>query len=119
VRARPGVAARVVQPGPDPAGDGARDGGGRPGVSHRRARGDPRPLDEESSFAAAREYSRAYLHHLVRANEMLGGMLLSAVNLAYYQQLMAGMRDAIAAHRFEDFGHDLRENWRQGDLPPL
>ena len=53
---------------------------------------DPRPLDEESPCAAARDYSRAYLHHLIRANEMLGAMLLSEINLAYYQELMAGMR---------------------------
>ena len=57
---------------------------------------DPRPLDAASACPAARDYSRAYLHHLVKANEMLGAMLLSAVNLAYYQELMAGMRAAIA-----------------------
>ena len=48
-------------------------------------------------------YSRAYLHHLVRVNEMLGAMLLSAINLAYYQELMAGMRDAIEQGRFAEF----------------
>src|SRR5204863_2013827 len=50
---------------------------------------DPRPLDEASPNEAARTYSRAYLHHLTRANEMLGAMLLSEINLAYYQELMA------------------------------
>ena len=67
-------------------------------VNLRNARhaADPRPLDAESPCEAARTYSRAYLHHLTRANEMLGAMLLSEINLAYYQELMAGMRAAIA-----------------------
>src|SRR2546421_2078741 len=65
-------------------------------LKNARHADDPRPLDEESPCAAARDYSRAYLHHLVKANEMLGAMLLSAANLAYYQDLMAGLRAAIA-----------------------
>ena len=65
-------------------------------LKNARHADDPRPLDEESAFPAARDYSRAYLHHLVKSNEMLGAMLLSAINLAYYQQLTAGMRAAIA-----------------------
>jgi queuine tRNA-ribosyltransferase len=80
---------------------------------------DPRPLDDESPCAAARVHSRAYLHHLTRANEMLGAMLLSEINLAYYQQLMAGMRAAIAARRFADFRDLTREAWEQGDIPAL
>jgi queuine tRNA-ribosyltransferase len=80
---------------------------------------DPRPLDPQSSYAAAREYSRAYLHHLVKANEMLAAMLISAANLAYYQELMAGMRQAIAAGRFADFREQTRAAWSRGDLPPL
>src|SRR3984893_2212511 len=64
---------------------------------------DARPLDAESACPAACDYSRAYLHHLMKANEMLGATLLSMVNLAYYQDLMQGMRTAIAAGRFDDF----------------
>jgi queuine tRNA-ribosyltransferase len=78
---------------------------------------DPRPLDEESSCEAARTYSRAYLHHLTRANEMLGAMLLSEINLAYYQELMAGMRAAIGEGRFADFRSATREAWERGDIP--
>jgi queuine/archaeosine tRNA-ribosyltransferase len=63
----------------------------------------PRPLDEGSSCPVARTYSRAYLHHLVKANEILGAMLLSEINVAYYQELMAGMRAAIVARRLADF----------------
>ena len=80
---------------------------------------DPRPLDEESTCAAARDYSRAYLHHLVKANEMLGAILLSTINLGYYQELMAGVRAAIAAGRFDDFCNATREGWARGDLPPV
>jgi queuine tRNA-ribosyltransferase len=61
---------------------------------------DPAPLDPESSCAAARDYSRAYLHHLIRSGEYLGAMILSWVNTVFYQDLMAGMRAAIEAGRF-------------------
>src|ERR1700726_3331760 len=66
-------------------------------VNLRNARhaDDARPLDAESSCPAARDYSRAYLHHLMRANEMLGAILLTSVNVDYYQQLMADIRTAI------------------------
>src|SRR5207342_2008409 len=66
-------------------------------VNLRNARhaDDPRPLDEASSCSGARDYSRAYLHHLVKANEMLGAILLTMVNVAYYQELMAAIRAAI------------------------
>src|SRR5580692_9946899 len=65
--------------------------------------GDPRPLDAESRCPAARDFSRAYLHHLFRSGEALGGTLLSVVNLFYYQDLMAGARAAISAGRFGDY----------------
>jgi queuine tRNA-ribosyltransferase len=79
---------------------------------------DLRPLDETSACPAARDYSRAYLHHLVKAGETLGAILLTMVNLAYYQELMAGMRAAIAAGRFEDFRNQTSAMWAQGDFPP-
>src|SRR5437660_2457735 len=80
---------------------------------------EPRPIDEASACAAARDFSRAYLHHLVRANEMLGAILLTTINLAYYQDLMAGMRGAIAAGTFADFCASAREDWARGDVSPL
>jgi queuine tRNA-ribosyltransferase len=80
---------------------------------------DPRPLDEQSACAAARDYSRAYLHHLIRANEMLGSMLLSEINLAYYQELMTGMRAAIGEGRFAAFRAATREGWERGDIATL
>jgi len=72
---------------------------------------DPRPLDAASRCPAARDFSRAYLHHLFKAGEALGGTLLSVVNLFYYQDLMAGARGAIAAGRFADYAAETREQW--------
>ena len=72
---------------------------------------DPRPLDAESRCPAARDFSRAYLHHLFRSGETLGGTLLSLVNLFYYQDLMAGARAAISAGRFADYAAATREQW--------
>ncbi len=86
---------------------------GQIAIRNARHADDPRPLDEASSCAAAREYSRAYLHHLIKANEMLGLMLLSIINLSYYQELMQGMRDAIEAGRFDDFAPRHRKGGRE------
>lgn len=89
-------------------------------VNFRNARHaeDTRPLDEQSECPAARDYSRAYLHHLVRSNEALGGMLLTWNNLAYYQSLMAGIRDSIEGGRFTEFMAETQENWDRGDIDP-
>jgi queuine tRNA-ribosyltransferase len=72
---------------------------------------DPRPLDRKSRCPAARDFSRAYLHHLFRAGEALGGTLLSVINLFYYQDLVAGARAAITAGRFEDYRAQSKEQW--------
>jgi queuine tRNA-ribosyltransferase len=87
-------------------------------LKNARHAGDPRPLDETSGCPAARDYSRAYLHHLVKSGEILGGTLLSTINLAYYQELMAGLRTAITAGRFAEFQAATKEGWTRGDLPP-
>jgi queuine tRNA-ribosyltransferase len=79
---------------------------------------DPRPLDEESPWPSARNYSRAYLHHLVKSGETLGAMLLSEINIAYYQQLMQDIRDAISNRRFTDFRERVRAGWANGDIAP-
>jgi len=88
-------------------------------IANARHANDPRPLDEQSQHPAARTYSRAYLHHLTKANEILGAVLLSTINIAYYQALMAGMRAAIEAGRFADFRAATTEGWARGDIPPL
>jgi queuine tRNA-ribosyltransferase len=80
-------------------------------IRNARHASDPRPLDPESRCPAARDFSRAYLHHLFRSGEALGGMLLSVVNLYYYQDLMAGARAAIAAGRFAHYAAEIKEQW--------
>jgi len=88
---------------------------GKINLRNARHANDPRPLDPTSACPAARDYSRAYLHHLVRCQEILGMMLLTWVNLAYYQDLMAGARAAIAAGRFDDYRAEVREGWARGE----
>jgi queuine tRNA-ribosyltransferase len=85
-------------------------------LRNARHAADPHPLDPESRCPAARDYQRAYLHHLVKAGEMLGAMLLSEVNLYYYQDLMTGIRAAIAAGKLEEFCAMTREGWARGDV---
>ncbi|MDO6964125.1 tRNA guanosine(34) transglycosylase Tgt [Rhizobium alvei] len=92
---------------------------GKVNIRNARHAEDMRPLDEESTCPAARDYSRAYLHHLVRSNEALGGMLLTWNNLHYYQELMSGIRKAIEEGRYADFMAETQENWQRGDLPAL
>jgi queuine tRNA-ribosyltransferase len=88
-------------------------------LANARHANDPRPLDELSRHPAARTYSRAYLHHLTKANEILGAVLLSTINIAYYQELMADMREAIASGRFAEFYATTIAQWQQGDIPAL
>ena len=80
-------------------------------IKNARHADDSRPLDPQSRCPAARDFSRAYLHHLFKANEALGGTLLSIVNLFYYQDLTAGAREAIAQRRFADYRSAIEEQW--------
>jgi queuine tRNA-ribosyltransferase len=92
---------------------------GKINLKNARHADDSRPLDEESDCPAARDYSRAYLHHLVKSGESLGAMLLTWNNLSYYQRLMHDIRDAIEAKKFADRAAEITEGWARGDLPPL
>ena len=92
---------------------------GKINLKNARHAEDSRPLDETSECPAARDYSRAYLHHLVKSGEMLGAMLLSWNNLAYYQSLMGGLREAIGEGRADAYADACRDGWRRGDIPPL
>ncbi|TXR50636.1 tRNA guanosine(34) transglycosylase Tgt [Phyllobacterium endophyticum] len=89
---------------------------GKVNLRNARHADDPRPLDEESTCPAARDYSRAYLHHLVKSGESLGAMLLTWNNLSYYQHLMQGIRSAIEAGNFHGFAGETQEAWEQGDI---
>ena len=76
---------------------------------------DPDPLDERCPCPACADYSRAYLHHLVKAGEMLGAMLLTEHNLTFYQQLMQGMRDTIGRGEFVTFANEFRRTYLKTD----
>lgn len=72
---------------------------------------DTEPLDPRCTCSVCTTYSRAYLHHLQKAGEILGAMLVTEHNLAFYQQLMQAMRDAIAERRLAAFGADFRRDY--------
>src|SRR6195952_1169121 len=91
---------------------------GQINLRNARHADDPRPLDEKSAWPSTRDISRAYLSHLVRSGETLGAMLLSEINIAYYQQLMQGMRAAIGNGSFEAFQKQTRAGWARGDIAP-
>jgi len=91
---------------------------GQVNLRNARHADDPRPLDETSSWPSTRSIARAYLHHLVKSGETLGAMLLSEINIAYYQRLMADIRDAVSAGTFEEFYERTRTEWTGGDIAP-
>lgn len=88
-------------------------------LKNARHRDDHRPIDEASPNPNCRRWSRAYLHHLVKTEEILGAMILSQINLAYYQELVQGCRGAIEGGRFNDFAAETRAAWAAGDLPVI
>lgn len=88
-------------------------------MKNARHKDDPRPIDERCSCAACKNYSRAYIHHLIRAGEMLGSILLTWHNLQFYQDLMAGLRQAIAEKRLTDHANHFRMEYNFGDIDPV
>lgn len=88
-------------------------------MKNARHQDDPRPIDEACSCPACRSYSRAYLHHVFRSQEIISSMLLTWHNLQYYQDLMAGIRAAIDAGRFAAFAEDFHAVRAEGDIEPL
>ncbi|MFT6023231.1 MAG: queuine tRNA-ribosyltransferase [Ascidiaceihabitans sp.] len=88
-------------------------------IKNARHADDPRPLDENCKCPACSKYSRAYLHHVFRSNEMISGMLLTWHNLQYFQDIMDGMRHAIAAGRFTQWQSDFHSGRAMGDIEPL
>lgn len=87
-------------------------------IKNARHADDPRPLDADCTCPACRNYSRAYLHHVFRAGEIISSMLLTWHNLHYYQELMAGLRDAIAAGRLAAFVAAFHAARAEGDIEP-
>ncbi|SMF60646.1 tRNA-guanine transglycosylase [Tistlia consotensis] len=90
---------------------------GEVNMKNARHRDDPRPLDAACGCPLCSGYSRAYLHHLFRAGEMLGPILLTLHNLTFYQTLMRGLRGAIETGSLEDFAAAFHEAYGRGDLP--
>ena len=92
---------------------------GQVNIKNARHQDDPRPLDEHCTCPACTGYSRAYLHHVFRAGEMISGMLLTWHNLHYYQELMQGLRAAIAAGTLDAFVADFHAQRAEGDIERL
>lgn len=92
---------------------------GQVNIKNARHADDPRPLDADCTCPACRNYSRAYLHHVFRAQEMISGMLLTWHNLHYFQHIMQGMRDAIEQGQFAQWERDFRALRAEGDIEPL
>ena len=87
-------------------------------IKNARHQDDPRPLDEACTCPACRSYSRAYLHHVFRSGEIIASMLLTWHNLHYYQELMQGLRDAVAAGRLGAFVAAFHAARAEGDVEP-
>ncbi len=87
-------------------------------IKNARHMDDPRPLDEDCTCPACRSYSRAYLHHVFRSGEIISSMLLTWHNLHYYQELMEGLRAAIAEGRLAAFVADFHAARAEGDIDP-
>ena len=88
-------------------------------IKNARHQDDPRPLDAECACPCCRSYSRAYLHHVFKSGEIIASMLLTWHNLHYFQQLMQGLRDAIAQGSLVAFAATFRHAQSEGDIPPL
>jgi len=88
-------------------------------LRNARHRDDPRPIDEACACPACRHHSRAYLHHLVRAGEILGAMLLTWHNLQYYQDIMRGLRGAIERGKLGHWIAAFEAEQGQRDVPAL
>ncbi len=92
---------------------------GQVNLRNARHADDPRPLEEGCACPACRNYSRAYLHHVVKAGEIIASMLLTWHNLHYYQTLMQGLRDAVAAQTLADFTARFHARRAEGDIELL
>lgn len=92
---------------------------GNVNIKNARHADDPRPLDENCACPACAKYSRAYLHHVFKANEIICSMLMTWHNLHYYQDLMQGMRDAIEAGALDAFAKGFHAQRAEGDIEPL
>lgn len=92
---------------------------GQVNIKNARHMDDPRPIDEACTCPACRSYSRAYLHHVFKSQEIIASMLMTWHNLHYFQELMQGLRDAIAAGQLAEFVADFHALRAQGDIDAI
>ncbi len=88
-------------------------------IRNARHKEDNRPLEADCDCPLCRNYTRAYIHHLQKCNEVLAIMLLTWHNIRYYQRLMQGLRNAIAEEKLEEFAARFYEDQAKGDIEPL
>jgi len=88
-------------------------------IRNSRHKADRRPLDELCQCPTCSNYSRGYLHHLVRSSEILGSMLMTWHNIHYYQSLMTSSRACILRGEFEKFRSDFQRSYSMGDIDPI
>jgi queuine tRNA-ribosyltransferase len=88
-------------------------------IKNARHQNDPRPLDVSCKCPACKNYSRAYLHHVFKSQEIISSMLLTWHNLHYYQDLMEKIRKAILNQSFAEFELEFHKNLSLGDLEPI
>ncbi|MCY4305486.1 MAG: tRNA guanosine(34) transglycosylase Tgt [Aestuariivita sp.] len=88
-------------------------------IKNARHQNDPRPLDEVCLCPTCQHYSRAYLHHVFRAKEIISSMLLTWHNLHFYQDIMVGIRQSILSGSFSEWCVDFFQKWQQGDIDPI
>lgn len=88
-------------------------------IRNARHKDDMRPIDSDCLCPACTKYSRAYIHHLDKAQEILGSMLLTWHNIQFYQDLMKGLREAISEQNLQGFSTAFLEKYRSGDISPL
>ena len=82
-------------------------------INNAKYKNDPNPIDPKCSCPTCKKHSAAYLHHLFKSKEMLGGMLLTQHNIHFYQNLMRGIRDAIEKRKLKNFADEFIKNYSQ------
>ena len=92
---------------------------GQINMRNARHKNDKRPMDADCGCPACTKFTRAYIHHLIKCDEILGAMLLTWHNVQYYQDLMTDIRSAIKNHTFVDFQWAFYKNYNGGDIPIL
>ena len=92
---------------------------GQVNLKNARHKDDKRPISDNCYCPACTKYTRGYLHHLIKSDEILGLMLLSWHNIQYYQDLMSEIRKAIENNEFDEFQVKFNTDYKGGDIAPI